>query len=277
MAKFFKVPFAQNGDRVPVPDATQSDGSISYQQGFGYDYERPKSDPDHKLIERDTTNQLFHDLTAALREIQMYGAALWTADAAPYPIGAQVYHSDGIWIAARATSESPGAGNTDWFRGPTPTPGENVPIGVAMPYFGRVEDIPSNWSICNGENGTPNLTDRFVVGAGGQYGRGQTGGSTATSTAGAHNHPVSVDGTSLSGSQMPPHNHSVTVPRMSVSYVQSGSGATLSTGLGAESVTSDTAGSGAPHSHGASSGNSGSHNHTALPPYYAQIWIIRVY
>ena len=39
------------------------------------------------------------------------------------------------------------------------------------------EVAPSGWSLCNGSNGTPDLRDRFIVGAGGSYTLGSTGGA----------------------------------------------------------------------------------------------------
>ena len=40
---------------------------------------------------------------------------------------------------------------------------------------------PSGWYLCDGQNGTPDLRDRFIVGAGNSYSQGATGGSnTAT-------------------------------------------------------------------------------------------------
>ena len=40
---------------------------------------------------------------------------------------------------------------------------------------------PSGWYLCDGNNGTPDLRDRFIVGAGNSYSQGATGGSnTAT-------------------------------------------------------------------------------------------------
>ena len=33
-----------------------------------------------------------------------------------------------------------------------------------MPYVGAIADIPKNWTLCDGNNGTPNLTGRFLEG-----------------------------------------------------------------------------------------------------------------
>lgn len=99
MAKSFKIPFAFTGDKTTVPVALQPDGSVSYTQGFGPDYELDKLvDPiNAKDVPRDQTNQLFFDVTESLGEVQQYGAALWSADMAPYPINALVRHSDIVW------------------------------------------------------------------------------------------------------------------------------------------------------------------------------------
>ena len=113
MARYFKIPFASTGDKVVIPDATQPDGSVSFTQGFGFDYERPNTDPAYKPVPREGTNGILHDVTEAIGVIQRQGAADWTADAQPYPINAQVYHNGKQWIALRANSVKPVEG-ADW-------------------------------------------------------------------------------------------------------------------------------------------------------------------
>jgi hypothetical protein len=55
--------------------------------------------------------------------------------------------------------------------------GAGVPCGVIVMWSGSSSSIPSGWYLCDGNNGTPDLTDRFIVGAGGDYSPGDTGGS----------------------------------------------------------------------------------------------------
>jgi hypothetical protein len=85
------------------------------------------------------------------------------------------------------------------------------PRGIVLMWSGAVVDIPTGWALCDGTNGTPNMVNRFAVGAGGTYAMGATGGGSAvtvsTATAGAHNHTGVVSGTSLTLNQMPPHTH----------------------------------------------------------------------
>ena len=56
---------------------------------------------------------------------------------------------------------------------------------------------PSGWYLCDGNNGTPDLRDRFIVGAGNSYSLNATGGSnTATDTVSiSGSDTVSISGT----------------------------------------------------------------------------------
>jgi len=60
------------------------------------------------------------------------------------------------------------------------------PIGTITLWSGALVDIPLGWALCDGTNGTPDLTDRFIVGAGSGWGPGETGGAeTHTHTQGS--------------------------------------------------------------------------------------------
>ncbi len=100
----------------------------------------------------------------------------------------------------------------------------HVPTGAIMMWSGTFENIPNGWSLCNGQNGTPDLRARFIVGAGQsavvddsvnyQYPIGSTGGHNkiklAMSEMPKHNHNVAnstVDGSVTSG------NENTTIPR----------------------------------------------------------------
>lgn len=62
---------------------------------------------------------------------------------------------------------------------------EVTPQGAIMMYSGSVLSIPEGWSVCDGTNGTPDLRDRFVVGSGGMYTTGDTGGTANIELSGA--------------------------------------------------------------------------------------------
>jgi hypothetical protein len=65
-----------------------------------------------------------------------------------------------------------------------------VPVGGIIIWSGAVADIPDNWQICDGTNGTPNLTDRFVIHAdsdsGGTNNVGDTGGANTVNLSHSH-------------------------------------------------------------------------------------------
>ena len=53
-----------------------------------------------------------------------------------------------------------------------------IPIGGIIMWSGSIVSIPNGWRLCDGTNGTPDLRDKFVVGAGNVYSVNDTGGTT---------------------------------------------------------------------------------------------------
>lgn len=51
-----------------------------------------------------------------------------------------------------------------------------LPAGVIVLWSKAIGSIPTGWVLCDGNNGTPNLNGRFVVGAGDTYAVDATGG-----------------------------------------------------------------------------------------------------
>ena len=68
----------------------------------------------------------------------------------------------------------------------------SLPTGSVIPWYGQLNDIPKGFALCNGSNGTPDLRNRFIVGAGSTYSVSATGG---------------VDSVTLSAAHMPSHYH----------------------------------------------------------------------
>src|ERR1700744_1846305 len=123
--KWFRFPFAVAGDLTTIPDPTQGDGSISYDQGFGPDYQLdPATNPSALDIPRQQTNQLFNDITTALQYIQTGVAPAWIdattngGTAYSYPIGAHVLYTDGFVYESyvAANTATPGPGSNSWAR-----------------------------------------------------------------------------------------------------------------------------------------------------------------
>jgi len=66
--------------------------------------------------------------------------------------------------------------------------GSVVPSGAILMWKGATNAVPTGWALCDGKNGTPDLRDRFVVGAGTSYAVSNTGGA-ATVTLGIDHMP----------------------------------------------------------------------------------------
>lgn len=97
-------------------------------------------------------------------------------------------------------ASAPGAANLLCNSG---SAGGTVPRGGIIMWSGSAATIPPGWALCDGTAGTPNLSDRFIVGSGPVYGAagtyaGTTGNSVSftisTAQMPAHRHPTSFDG-----------------------------------------------------------------------------------
>jgi hypothetical protein len=143
---------------------------------------------------------------------------------------------------------------------PAATP---IPTGGILLWSGSIGSIPAGYVLCNGNNGTPDLRDRFIVGAGSTYAVDATGGS-ADSILPTHTHGATSVVTD------PGHAHDIgsvviTAPddfQVNVSTVRPGSG-TTSTETTGITVATTNANAGV----SATNGN--------LPPYYALCYIMK--
>lgn len=135
--------------------------------------------------------------------------------------------------------------------------------GMIMLWSGSSASIPTGWVLCDGTNSTPDLRNKFVVGAGSTYSVGATGGS-ANAVVVSHTH------TATSVVTDPGHTHSVW--RSGNSPNGSGPGAygsddssTYASGSNTTGITVATTNS--------TEGVSGTNAN--LPPYYALCYIMK--
>lgn len=117
---------------------------------------------------------------------------------------------------------------------PTPSSPLSGDFGKIIFWSGAIVDIPEGWVLCDGNNGTPDLRNRFLVGSGFIFDPGDSG------SAPPHNHEFTTDG----------HTHDLESPRECI-------------GAGAhdQSLTTET-------------DSAFSSNSEPLPKYYALAYIM---
>jgi hypothetical protein len=151
---------------------------------------------------------------------------------------------------------------------PAATP---IPTGGILLWSGSIGSIPAGYVLCNGNNGTPDLRDRFIVGAGSTYAVNATGGS-ADAIVVSHTH------TATSVVTDPGHLHDRNPGGATERYYITGSGysdiggGSLSS-LESGAITSTETTGITVATTVASAGNSGTNGN--LPPYYALCYIMK--
>jgi hypothetical protein len=181
-----------------------------------------------------------------------------------------------------------------------------TPVGLIAMWSGAT--VPTGWALCNGQTvaradgtgniTTPDLRDRFVVGSGGSYAVGNTGGAAfvglTVDQLPSHGHAASSDTQGIhshTGSTGSVGDHQHTLPNLG--SVQAGSdngGASVpvSTGYGTSRYMSPTDPAGG-HNHPFNTDWGGNHQHNITvyptgsgaghenrPPYYALALIMKV-
>ena len=144
--------------------------------------------------------------------------------------------------------------------GATPPAATPIPSGGIFLWSGSIGSIPAGYVLCNGSNGTPDLRNRFVVGAGSTYAVDATGGSTDAIVV-SHTH------TATSVVTDPTHRHGSLQGGYGTSggglgYGTQGGGVTDFASTGITVATTNT-----------SAGVSGTNAN--LPPYYALCYIMK--
>ena len=111
-------------------------------------------------------------------------------------------------------------------------------------WSGATNAIPTGFVLCDGNNSTPDLRDRFVVGAGNNYSVGATGGATTDSIS------VSVSISGTTGTPSPSSSNAGHIGSLKTASPNN-------------------------HTHSFSGSGSGSATVDTLPPYYALAYIMK--
>lgn len=110
-----------------------------------------------------------------------------------------------------------------------------LPSGSIILWFGSLAAIPAGFRLCDGGGGSPDLRDKFLVGAGGAYAVDANGGAAN------HNHAFTSNG----------HSHAIA------------GGPVVAAGVGYDPGTSTDVDTGT------------TDNGSSLPPYHALAYIMK--
>ena len=133
-----------------------------------------------------------------------------------------------------------------------------IPTGAILLWSGSLGSIPTGYALCDGTNSTPDLRDRFIVGAGSTYAVAATGGS-ADAIVVTHTHTATVTD--------PGHSHTYNGGVLSASGYSPGGNIFAS---GAIATATATTGVTVANANAGTSGTSAN-----LPPYYALAYIMK--
>jgi microcystin-dependent protein len=150
---------------------------------------------------------------------------------------------------------------------------ETAPAGTIVAFSRPLSEIPSGWALCDGNNGTPNMLDRFPKGANAGENPGDAGGQNSytlsSSQMRSHNHSTSMN-------QSGYHDHSVE----NWNGASSGTGSDFTVGLhiddhfGSDVSSSSVSGSSGSHSHSASLNTTGGDASIDNRPAYHELAFI---
>lgn len=131
-----------------------------------------------------------------------------------------------------------------------------MPTGLICMWSGT--NIPQGWFLCDGTNGTPDLRDRFIVGAGNEYNVGDIGGEKE--------HELTVE-------ELASHNHAIRYP---TGWSNLG-GATILMDSEGNYITSgvDSRAKDFANDSSAIQKNGSGKGHENRPPYYALAYIMK--
>ena len=151
--------------------------------------------------------------------------------------------------------------------------------GMIILWYGNTNNVPTGFALCDGTNDTPDLRDKFVVGAGSEYTPGDTGGS-ANATLVSHSHTTN---STIEESSSSAKSLTGSVRRIGEGYRAQG----FTTGIftkvndGNNNITGSSSNSpvagftfDGTHRHGTDTQGSSATN-ANLPPYHALCYIMK--
>jgi len=144
-----------------------------------------------------------------------------------------------------------------------------IPVGGIIMWSGSIANIPTGWALCNGSSSTPDLRNRFIVGATSDASTGRTFNADTGTVSGAYA-PGNTGGETahqLTIAELASHNHSASVDR-DYTFSPRSAGAQSGGSNKVEGLNNQTP--------TVSIGSTGGDDyHENRPPYYALAFIMR--
>lgn len=193
-------------------------------------------------------------------------------------------------VSSKANTNSPALTGTP--TAPTATAGSNttqiascafvlansIPTGIISLWYGTIATVPTGWYLCNGSNGTPDLRDKFVVGASSdETSLAKTNITGALTQTGGTKDSIVVSHTHIATSTVtdPGHAHDITDGEVNTrtnpyfNWSGTGGASVGVTGAGTNSATTGVTVATTLSSVGSSGTNAN------IPPYYALAYIMK--
>ncbi len=151
----------------------------------------------------------------------------------------------------------------------------HVPRGLISMWSGASNSVPPGWALCDGGNGTPDLRNRFIMGAGLDYAVAAKGGAETVTLVEANMPPHFHAGTTDNGGA---HNHNWLGPDPYIAGYQTGGDVFSFDRSHAETAKERTQNIAAPdHKHTFTTDTKGSGTaFSKMPPYYALAFIMKL-
>ena len=139
-------------------------------------------------------------------------------------------------------------------------------------WSGNAKNIPNGWVLCDGKNNSPDLRNRFIIGATATYPVNKIGGSTT------HKHHIDVHGHQLTINELPSHRHQIS-DKIWMDDNRNNTHFTGNDWVGHKKMKKISLGARLT----TAVGGNNAHQHTAssrykehLPPYYALCFIMKI-
>lgn len=131
---------------------------------------------------------------------------------------------------------------------------KNIPQGIIVAWAGSVDNVPPDWAICNGENGTPDLKARFILGSNSTYPPGTVGGEMT--------HTLALN-------EIPNHRHKTSnTNSVQVDRLEENTNTLEEAVLSTDNSVNNNSGDIIEH-------NGVTEPHNNMPPYFALIFIMK--